>query len=140
MKSILIATHNKAKLSELKTGLYNLEKSGIKILTLTDVGVEKDPEETGATFEENAKLKAKYYGDLTNLPTIADDGGLIIPYLNNEPGVKSKRWMGREATDQELIDFALLKLKDCTGSKRTAFFETCLAFLRSTPQGWPNIG
>ena len=41
----------------------NLEKTGIKILTLTDVGVEKDPEETGATFQENAKLKAKYYGD-----------------------------------------------------------------------------
>ncbi|MFA5769921.1 MAG: non-canonical purine NTP pyrophosphatase [Patescibacteria group bacterium] len=128
MKKILIATHNQGKLEELKMGLNELEKKGIKILTLTDVGVEEDPEETGKTFKENSTLKAKYYAEKTGIPTIADDGGLIIPYLNNEPGVKSKRWMGREATDLELIGHALHNLRGCTGSKRTAFLETCLCF------------
>lgn len=128
MKKILIATHNQGKLEELKMGLGELGKKGINLLTLTDVGVEEDPEETGKTFQENAILKARYYGTLTNLPTIADDGGLIIPYLNNEPGVKSRRWLGYEATDEELIKFALSNLRGCTGSKRTAYLETCLAF------------
>lgn len=139
MKKILIATHNQGKLEELKMGLGELEKKGIKILTLNDVGVEKDPEETGKTFQENAVLKARYYGTLTNLPTIADDGGLIIPYLNNEPGVKSRRWLGYEATDEELIKFALSNLRGCTGSKRIAFLETCLAFFLPMP-GHPKGG
>lgn len=134
MKKILIATHNKAKLSELLMGAKDLKSRGIKILTLSDVRVEDDPEETGKTFQENAILKAKYYFEKTGIPTIADDGGLIIPYLNNEPGVNSKRWMGRDATDQELIDFCLYNLRGCMGTKRTAFLETCLAFFNSNEQ------
>lgn len=133
MKKILIATHNQAKLIELKMGFSKLENIGIKILTLTDVGIDKDPEETGKTFQENAELKARYYAGLTNLPTIADDGGIMIPYLNNEPGIKSKRWMGREATDEELIAFTLSRLHGSTGLKRTAYIKTCLAFF--TPGG-----
>lgn len=128
MKRLLIATHNKAKLEELKFGLKELKEYGIKLLSLNDVGVEKEPEEVGSNFKENSELKAKYYSELTNLPTIADDGGLIIPYLNNAPGVKSKRWPGYEASDEELIHFTLDKLKDCSKSKRTAFLETCVTF------------
>lgn len=127
-KKILIATHNQAKLAELKIGLHQFENRGFKLLTLNDVGVENDPEETGTTFKENSLLKAKYYANLTNLPTLADDGGLTIPYLNNEPGVKSKRWLGREATDLELIGHALHNLRGCMGTKRTAFLQTCLCF------------
>src|SRR3989344_5109954 len=96
MKTLLIATHNTAKLKELKLGLRDLEKQGVKIITLNDLKISKNPEETGKTFRENAILKAKFYADLTNLPTIADDGGIIIPLLNNEPGVKSRRWLGYE--------------------------------------------
>ena len=128
MKKILIASTNPGKITEIKIGLHELKKQGIKILTLTDVGVEKDPEETGKTFQENAVLKARYYGTLTNLPTIADDGGLIIPFLNNEPGIKSKRWMEREATDLELIGHTLHNLRGCTGKKRIAYLQTCLCF------------
>ncbi|MEK7177875.1 MAG: non-canonical purine NTP pyrophosphatase, partial [Patescibacteria group bacterium] len=124
----LIASTNPGKITEIKIGLHELKKQGIKILTLTDVGVEKDPEETGKTFQENAVLKARYYGTLTNLPTIADDGGLIIPFLNNEPGIKSKRWMEREATDLELIGHTLHNLRGCTGKKRIAYLQTCLCF------------
>ena len=129
MKKLLIATTNLAKLEELLMGVKDLENQGIKVLTLNDVEVgEKEPEETGKTFQENAFIKAQFYANLTNLPVISDDGGLIIPYLNNEPGVKSKRWMGREATDKELINFTLSNLRDCTGIKRMAFLETCLCF------------
>jgi XTP/dITP diphosphohydrolase len=96
MKKILIATTNKAKLEEIKNGLKPLLKQKIKLLTLTDVGVEEKPEESGKTFCENAKIKAKFYAKKTNLPTLADDGGLLIPSLNNEPGVRSRRWLGCE--------------------------------------------
>ena len=129
MKKILIATTNPAKLQELKTGLEYFKKQRIEILTLNDVKVgENNPLENGKTFQENALIKAKFYADLTNLPSLSDDGGLIIPYLNNEPGVKSKRWLGYKAEDTELINFTLSNLRGCTGSKRTAFLETCLCF------------
>jgi len=127
-KKILIATTNSAKLEELKTGLKELENLGIKLFSLNDVGVEKDPEETGKTFQENSLLKAKFYGKLADLPTIADDGGLIIPYLGNGPGVKSKRWPGYEASDEELINHTLLHLKGVKLTDRTAYLETCVTF------------
>lgn len=128
MKKLLIATSNQAKLEEIKYGLKELEKENIKLFTLNDVGVEEEPEETGQTFCENAKIKAKSYGDLTNLPTIADDGGLIIPYLNNEPGVKSRRWLGYKASDQELIDYTLKRLKNTSKTQRIAYLQTCICF------------
>lgn len=129
MKKLLIATTNPAKLEELKNGLKPLEKQGIEVLTLNDVTIgDKEPVETGATFQENALIKAKFYADQTHLPVLADDGGLIIPYLNNEPGVKSKRWMGKEATDLELIGHTLHNLRGCTGKKRAAYLQTCICF------------
>lgn len=128
MEKILIATHNPAKLDELKFGLNELEKLGIKLVSLNDVGVEKEPEETGQTFQENSELKARFYSILSKLPTIADDGGLVIPYLGNGPGVKSRRWPGYEASDEELIDYTLLHLKNTVGSQRIAYLETCVTF------------
>ncbi|KKQ24282.1 MAG: Non-canonical purine NTP pyrophosphatase [Candidatus Roizmanbacteria bacterium GW2011_GWC2_37_13] len=128
MKKLLLATHNPAKLEELKFGLKELENQGIKLLSLNDVRVEKEPEETGQTFQENSELKARFYSKLTSLPTIADDGGLIIPYLDNGPGVRSRRWPGYEATDQELIDYTLFHLRGVSGPKRTAYLETCVCF------------
>ena len=128
MKKLLIATHNPAKLKELKLGLKELENQGIKILTLNDVRVEKKPNETGNTFCENALIKAKFYAQLTDLPTIADDGGLSIPSLNNEPGVKSRRWLGYEASDEELILYTLERLKNYPPKKRKAYLKTCICF------------
>ncbi len=129
MKKIIIASTNPGKITEIKIGLQELEKQGIKVLTLSDVKVgENQPEETGMTFQENAFIKAKFYAELTHLPCLSDDGGLTIPYLNNEPGVKSRRWPGYEASDEELISHALHNLRGCTGSKRTAFLQTCVCF------------
>lgn len=128
MKKLLIATSNKAKLEEIKYGLKKMENYNIQLLTLNDVRIEKKPQETGITFCENAKIKAKFYGDLTNLPTIADDGGLIVPYLDNEPGVKSRRWLGYEATDKELISYTLKKLQNVARKNRIAYLQTCVCF------------
>src|SRR3989344_5610356 len=127
-RRLLIATCNPAKLKELKFGLKNLETKGIELTTLNDVRVEEEVEETGRTFRENSEIKARFYSKATGLPTIADDGGLTIPYLNGEPGVKSKRWLGREATDQELINYTLLRLKNTKGDDRIAYLETCVSF------------
>ena len=137
MKKILIASTNPGKIAEIKTGLQELEKQGIKIFTLNDVKAgENKPDETGKTFQENSLIKAKYYADLTHLPCLSDDGGLIIPYLNNAPGVLSHRWSGYEATDEELINFTLKCLQKINGKKRTAYLETCLTFyVPSHPEG-----
>ena len=129
MKKILIASGNPGKITEIKIGLKILEKQGIGILTLNNVKVgETEPEETGKTFRDNALIKAKFYADLTNLPVVSDDGGLIIPYLNNEPGVKSRRWLGYEASDEELIKHTLSRLQDVVSAKRKAYLQTCLCF------------
>ena len=128
MKSILIATHNPAKVKEIKHGLTSLLKKKITFLTLKDLKIKKSPEETGKTFEDNALLKAKYYADKLNLPTIADDGGIAIKNLNGEPGVKSRMWLGYEVSDQKLIDHTLKKLKGVPNNKRQAYLETCVCF------------
>lgn len=125
---LLIATHNPGKINELKNGLSSLKIAGIEVTTLNDVGVGDEPEETGATFKDNALLKAKYYSEKTGLPTIADDGGLVIPYLNGEPGVKSSRWLGYKATDEELIAHTLHRLQKAKGTDRKAYLELVLCF------------
>jgi len=128
MKKLLIATHNKAKLEEITLGITSFIKKGIKTVNLNDLHITDDPEESGKTFEENAKIKALFYGNKTGLSTIADDGGLHIEILKGEPGVKSRRWMGREATDEELIAYTLQKLKGLPKEKRTAYLRTTLCF------------
>lgn len=128
MNTLLIATHNHAKIKELKFGFRNFKKTGLKILTLADLKIKDKPDENGKTFKENAGIKAEFYADLTNLPAIADDGGLIIPYLNNEPGVKSRRWLGYEASDDELINHTLSHLRGGIRANRTAYLETCICF------------
>lgn len=124
IKKLLIATNNPAKLREYKELLRDLP---LKIVSLKDLRIEKKINENGKTFEENAIKKAKFYSELTGLPTLADDGGLEIDYLKGEPGVKSHRWLGYEASDQELIDFALKKLKGVPWRKRGAQFRVIVA-------------
>ncbi len=127
MRKLLIATHNQAKLDEIQKFLKHLLPH-LEIVSLKDLAITDEPEETGKTFTENAKLKAEFYARLTGLPSIADDGGLLIDALHGEPGIHSSRWLGRPATAQELIDYCLLRMKDVPDDKRTARFETCLYF------------
>ena len=129
MKRLLIATHNPAKKQELENGFSSLLQKKINLLFLDDLSIKSDPEETGKTFLENARLKAKYFSRISNLPTVADDGGIEIDVLNGQPGIHSKRWLGRDATDEELIAFTLQQLKNVHPSKRTAQFTVCLTYI-----------
>lgn len=137
MKKLLLATTNKAKQEEITLGLQPLIEKGVTIVSLNDYPHFEEPEETGATFVENAKLKAKYYAEKIGLPALADDGGLMIDALGGEPGVKSRRWPGYAATDLELIHYALNKMKTIPDTKRTAELRTCLCFY--TPHNIPSL-
>lgn len=131
---LLIATKNPGKTREIKKFLGESASRRIELISLTDFPNAPDIEETGKTFEENATLKAKAYFKWSGIPSVADDAGLEIDFLKGEPGVKSRRWpsfaeasagkLGREKTDQELIDMALDKLKGVPTEKRTAHLRT----------------
>ena len=128
MNKLLIATSNEAKKIEMKHALLPLVEKGIALLTLDDFSIIGEPVESGGTFEENAKIKAQFYANQAKIPTLADDGGLMIDALNGAPGVMSRRWPGYEATDRELIDFALDKMKSIPKEKRTAQLRACICF------------
>ncbi|MEX1052576.1 MAG: non-canonical purine NTP pyrophosphatase [Patescibacteria group bacterium] len=128
MKSLLIATHNPAKITEIKIGLKPLIDKGISLLTLKEKNITRQPDETGKTFEENALLKAKFYAKEANLPTIADDGGIAIKELGGQPGVKSRMWLGYETTDEKLMQHTLKQLEGKPMKDRKAYLETCLCF------------
>jgi XTP/dITP diphosphohydrolase len=81
MQTILVATHNPAKLKELSANLKKILDRKIKVISLKDVNIDSEPEETGKDFAENSLLKAKYYAEKSGLPTIADDGGIEIDVL-----------------------------------------------------------
>jgi XTP/dITP diphosphohydrolase len=108
---LLIATKNPAKFDEMRQFL-----GSFSLVPLPRNA--PDIAETGATFEENAVLKARAYFDRYHIATVADDGGLEIAALGGEPGVYSRRWPQadetmpyREKTDDELIELALAKLE-----------------------------
>ncbi len=124
MIKLLIATTNPGKLREYKELLKGL---ALKLVSPKDLRIKKKPKEGGKTFQENAIKKAKFYSKMTGLVALADDSGLEIDYLKGEPGVKSRRWPGKEASDQELIDYTLKKLKGVPWSKRGAQFRVVLA-------------
>ncbi|MBI5613344.1 non-canonical purine NTP pyrophosphatase [Candidatus Gottesmanbacteria bacterium] len=127
MKHILIATTNPGKLKEIQKSLSNIP---CEFLTLSDLRITQKSEESGATFEENARIKAQFYFQKSGLPTIADDGGLEIEALNMEPGVKSHRWIhgDREDGDEELIAYTLTRLKGVLLEKRQAQMHVVVLF------------
>lgn len=121
---LLIATKNPGKLREIKEFLG----SDFELLSLGDFNDVPEVEETGSTFEENSILKARRFFEWSTVPTIADDGGLEIDFLKGEPGVKSRRWPGYDATDEELINMALDKLRGVPWNERTAHLRTVGAY------------
>lgn len=124
----IIATHNLKKRDELQRILAPLS---IKVLTAEEAGVElTDVEETGVTFEENARLKAVSGCQESKMPCIADDSGLEVDALNGEPGVYSARYAGEHGNDGKNIEKLLFNLKDVPEEKRTARFvsSVCCVF------------
>ena len=125
MRSLLIATTNPAKFEEASAMFAG---ANLTILGLKDFSAIAPVEETGGTFEENAILKAKGYFEQTKTPCIADDGGLMIAYLNDAPGVHSKRWLGYDANDDELAAAVLEKMRGVPQEKRTARLGGVIVF------------
>lgn len=127
-KKLLIATSNKGKFREYQVIFQELWPE-LEILSLRDFAISENPEESGTSFEENARLKAEFYFRRFNIPTLADDGGIEIEYLGGEPGVKSRRWPGYEASDEELVRMTLEKLAGVPFEKRAAELKAAIAFV-----------
>ncbi len=115
-----LATHNKHKVIEFKR---ILEPLGIEIVTPNI----PDVEETGSTFLENAILKAKSAYVATGLPSIADDSGLSVDFLNGAPGIYSARFSGEDGNDQKNIEKLLNLMEDVPEEKRGARFICTIA-------------
>ena len=118
----VLATHNPGKLAEMKAILSGL---GVEVISPAEAGIEVDVEETGATFAENAMLKAKAVCAAAGLPAIADDSGLCVDALNGGPGVYSARYGGEELDDRGRC---MLLLNSMRGqSTRVAHFACAVA-------------
>lgn len=124
---IIFASQNLHKISEFKALLSD---TGIELLSLRDIDISDDIDETGSTYEENALIKAKTIAQRTGEITISDDSGLEIAALNNQPGVYSARFMGHD-TSYELKNQALIdQLKD--KDNRDACFICAIAIADKT--------
>lgn len=121
---IIFATSNQGKMDEIR---MIMKDCGIPIISLKEAGINADIVENGATFEENAIIKAKTIMELTGALTLADDSGLEVDYINKEPGVYSARYLGEETPysikNQSIID----RLKDAKGEERSARFVCAIA-------------
>ncbi len=122
MKKILIGTHNTGKFKELS---YLLTKR-IKKISPKSLKI-KSPKETGKTFSANAKLKARYFSNYTDLPVISDDSGLCIKALKGKPGIYSARWAKKYGSFHKAMKDILKKL--INKKDRSAFFICCLSFI-----------
>ena len=127
---LLIATTNRAKLEEYR---LILRGAGIdlELVSLAELGISETPEETGATFAENALIKARFYFQRARIATLADDGGLEIDALGGEPGVRSHRWLGSgsDDSDQALVNEVIRRMKGIEAGRRTARIRATIALI-----------
>ena len=116
----ILATNNMKKLAEMQRILSPL---GINVVTAKMLGIEiPDVEENGTTFEENAKIKAVSACEVTKMPSIADDSGLCVDYLDGAPGIYSARFSGGHGNDERNNDLLLEKLSGVPVEQRTAYY------------------
>ncbi len=134
---LLIATHNRGKLREYQEIFDDLP---LELVTLNDVGILGDVEETGATFEENARLKAAAFAQQSGLLTLADDSGLEVDALNGEPGVYSKRYAGDHKSDAERNAYLLEKLRAVPQAQRAARFRCVIVLMNAQGEEWVTDG
>jgi len=118
----VLASKNQHKITEMRAILSSL---GAELLSQEQLGVDLSPEETGATFEENALIKAKALYDATGIPAIADDSGLEVDALSGEPGVRSARYC--EGSDTDRTNKLLGNMRDIPEDRRGARFVSAIA-------------
>ncbi len=121
---LVLATNNKDKIREIK---HLLEDLPVTILTADDFLEFPDPEETGATLEENAILKARAIAEFADLPALADDSGLEVAALDGAPGVFSSRYAGENVTYRDNYLKLIETLKGVPKEKRNARFRCVIA-------------
>lgn len=136
-KRLLIATRNKGKLKELSEFLLDLR---VNLVSLSDLGITEDVEETGKTYKDNSKMKALFYAKKSGLPSIADDGGLEISALGGAPGLKSRRWLGYKASDEELADHMMKVSKELPNNNRKASFVVSISLALPDGRVWSELG
>ena len=124
LPKLLLATNNAGKVKEYRSLLQGIP---FEMVTPGEIGITMDVAETGATYRENARLKACSLAAQSGLLTLADDSGIEVDALNGEPGVVSARYAGENASDAERIDHLLSELKDVPKEKRTARFYCLIA-------------
>ncbi len=128
--TFFVATKNRRKLEEI---LRILKPMGLTAICEADLDYTLDEvEETGETFAENARLKAEAGCKATGLPSVADDSGLMVDFLDGAPGVYSKRYSGEEGNDERNIEKLLLALNGVPAEKRTARFKSAICAV------WPD--
>lgn len=121
---ICFATGNEGKLREIREILKGLP---IEVKSMKELGIEVDVDENGSTFEENAMIKARSIMKLCQLPTLADDSGLEVDYMNKEPGIYSARFLGRDTPYTEKNHYIIDQLKEAEGEERSARFVCAIA-------------
>jgi len=134
--TVLLATHNRKKLDELRRILRPLVPD-VKVLGLDDVPPYAEPAETEPTFEGNARLKAQAAVRHTNLPSLADDSGLCVDAMNGMPGVLSARWAGRQPGRPREYELLLDQLADVPDERRGAAFVASVVLV--LPDGTEHV-
>lgn len=124
---VFLASRNAKKLAEMERILEPLVPD-VAVVGLDDVDGYDEPVEDGATFADNALIKARAGLAATGLPAVADDSGLCVDALNGMPGVLSARWSGRPKSDERNNTLLLEQLEDVPRERRTAHFTAAVAF------------
>ena len=124
MKKIIFATGNQHKMQEIREILKDLDA---EVLSLKDAGIQADVVEDGATFEENAIIKARAICEMTGEIVLADDSGLEVDYLNKEPGIYSARYMGEDTSYRIKNANIIERLNGVPDEQRTARFVCAIA-------------
>jgi XTP/dITP diphosphohydrolase len=117
MNPLLIATTNPAKLAEYRAILRGFD---LQLLSLRDAGIDAQAPEDAATFADNARSKARFYFQLAQIPTLADDGGLEVDALGGAPGTHSRRWLGADADDRALAEAIVHRTAGLPADRRSA--------------------
>lgn len=132
LETLIVATGNKHKLQEIQAIFKD-----VRVVSAREAGYLGDPEETGATFEENAIIKARAAAEALNLPTLADDSGLCVAALGGAPGIYSARYAGGHGDDKKNREKLLAELGD--EKNRAAYFRSAAALCFPQSMGGETV-